>query len=81
MCGLWGGLAVGIFGLTTFGGLGGVRLFRQLLGSFAGVAFAVVTGAVIYGAIRMTLGLRLTEEDEFNGADLAIHRIRANPDL
>ena len=79
--GLWGGLAVGIFGLTTFGGLGGVSLLGQLLGSFAGVAFAVVTGAVIYGAIRMTLGLRLTEEDEFNGADLAIHRIRANPDL
>lgn len=81
VCGLWGGLAVGIFGSTYFGGLGGVSLLGQFLGSVAGVAFALITGAAIYGAIRMTLGLRLTEEDEFNGADLAIHRIRANPDL
>ena len=79
-CGLWGGIAVGLFGLTSLGGLGGVSLMAQLLGSLAGVTIAIVSGALIYGLIRATLGLRLSEEEEFNGADLAIHRIRANPE-
>lgn len=81
VCGAWGGLACGIFGLTAFGGLGGVSFMAQLVGTVSGIAIALIGGIVIYGAIKATLGLRLSEEDEFNGADLAIHRIKANPEV
>ena len=80
VCGAWGGLACGIFGLTAFGGAGGVSLTAQLLGTAMGIMVALIGGIAVYAAIRGTLGLRLSEEDEFNGADLAIHRIRANPE-
>ena len=79
-CGAWGGLACGIFGTTMFGGLGGVSFTAQLIGTVAGVSMALIGGLIIYGIIKITLGLRLTEEEEFNGADLSIHRIKANPE-
>ncbi len=80
LCGLWGGVAAGIFGLEMFGGAGGVTFLGQLAGSLLGVAIALVGGFVIYGGIKAVMGLRLTEEEEYQGADLSIHRITAEPD-
>jgi Amt family ammonium transporter len=80
LCGAWGGIAAGIFGSTALGGLGGVTFFGQLLGTLFGVGWALLAGFVVYGALKATMGLRLTQEEEFDGADLAIHRISATPE-
>ncbi len=80
LCGLWGGIAAGIFGSKALGGLGGVSLGAQLIGSTMGVAWALLSGVVVYGALKFTMGLRMTQEDEFEGADLSIHRIGATPE-
>ena len=80
LCGLWGGLAAGIFGSKALGGLGGVSLAAQAMGSLLGVAWALTTGFALYGLLRVALGLRLSAEEEFEGADLAIHRIGSTPD-
>ena len=79
LCGLWGGLAAGIFGSKALGGLGGVSFAAQLIGSTLGVVWALVASFVIYGVLKATLGLRLTQEEEYEGADLSIHRIGATP--
>jgi Amt family ammonium transporter len=80
LCGLWGGIACGIFGLEGLGGLGGVSFLGQLVGSVAGAAYALVAGAVAYGIFKVTTGIRLSEEEEHEGADLAIHKIGAYPE-
>jgi Amt family ammonium transporter len=80
LCGLWGGIAAGIFGSTALGGLGGISLAGQLIGSFLGVSVALVGGFVVYGLLKLVMGLRLTQEEEFDGADLSIHRISSTPD-
>ncbi|HEX7906938.1 MAG TPA: ammonium transporter [Paraburkholderia sp.] len=80
LCGAWGGLAAGIFGLHALGGLGGVSFGAQLLGTLGGIVVASLGGTLVYGAIRLTVGLRLDQEDEYNGADLSIHKISATPE-
>lgn len=75
VCGAWGGIAAGIFGSEAFGGLGGVSLASQVIGTLAGIAIAVIGAFIVYGIIKKTVGIRLTDEDEYNGADLAIHKI------
>ena len=80
LCGTWGGIAAGIFGSTTFGGLGGVSFISQLIGSALGVLWAVAGGLVVYGVLRASMGLRLTPEEEYEGADLSIHQISATPE-
>ena len=80
LCGLWGGLAAGIFGIKDLGGLGGVNLTAQVIGSLLGVAIALVGGFVVYGILKMTLGIRMSQEDEYEGADLSLHKISATPD-
>jgi Amt family ammonium transporter len=80
LCGLWGGIACGIFGLQAFGGLGGVSFLAQLIGSLIGAGFGALAGFVIYGAIDRLVGFRLSPEDERRGADLAVHKISANPE-
>ncbi len=80
LCGAWGGIACGIFGQQSLGGLGGVSFGAQLLGTLVGVGWALVSGLVVYGLIRLTVGLRMTQEEEFEGADLSIHRIGSTPD-
>ena len=77
LCGAWGGIAAGIFGTEAFGGLGGVTFMAQLVGTLAGILIAVVGGVIVYGLIKAVSGIRLSQEDEFNGADLAIHKIAA----
>jgi Amt family ammonium transporter len=80
LCGAWGGVAAGIFGQKAAGGLGGVSLLAQCIGTAAGVAWAFAAGLVVYGALRLVMRLRLTQEEEYEGADLTIHRIGATPE-
>ena len=80
LCGAWGGVACGIFGSTALGGLGGVSLGAQLIGTVLGVAWALAGGFAVYGVLKLTMGLRLSAEEEYDGADLSIHRIGATPD-
>ena len=80
LCGTWGGIAAGIFGSKALGGLGGVSLWAQLMGTAMGVLWALLGGALVYGVLKATVGLRLSQEEEFDGADLSIHKISATPD-
>ena len=80
LCGVWGGLAAGIFGMEALGGMGGVAFVSQLIGTLAGAAYAFAAGAIVYGILRAVVGLRLSEEEEMRGADLSIHKIGANPE-
>ncbi len=80
LCGMWGGIAAGIFGLEALGGLGGVHPGAQLAGTLTGVVFALAAGLVVYGLLKVSMGIRLSQEDEFRGADLAIHKVSAYPE-
>jgi Amt family ammonium transporter len=80
VCGAWGGIACGIFGAKALGGLGGVSLGAQLAGTLLGIVVAVVGAGIVYGALKAFVGLRLDAEQEFNGADLSIHKISSTPD-
>ena len=75
VCGAWGGIAAGIFGLESLGGLGGVSFIAQVIGTVAGIVVALVGGLVVYGLLNKVTNIRLTEEEEFLGADLSIHSI------
>ena len=75
LCGTWGGIAAGIFGSKALGGMGGVSFMSQLIGTSGGVIFAGISGLIIYYIVKQTMGLRLTQEEEYNGADLSIHKI------
>ena len=77
ICGAWGGIAAGIFGLELFGGLGGVTFMSQLVGTIAGVFIALAGGFIVYTVIHKIFNFRLTEEEEFNGADISIHKINS----
>lgn len=79
ICGAWGGIAAGIFGSQALGGLGGVSLMSQLIGTLAGILTALIGAGLVYGGIKALVGLRLSHEQEFDGADLSIHKIAANP--
>lgn len=80
LCGTWGGIAAGIFGSKALGGMGGVSLSAQLIGTLMGVAWALIGGFVIYATLKAVMGLRLTQEEEYEGADLTVHKIGATPD-
>ncbi len=80
LCGAWGGIACGLFGSTALGGLGGVTLGAQLIGTVLGVAWALAGGFAVYGVLKLAMGLRLSAEEEYDGADLSIHKIGATPD-
>jgi Amt family ammonium transporter len=80
ICGAWGGIAAGIFGLKALGGIGGVSFTSQLLGTLAGVTTALVAGFVVYGLLKAAIGIRLDPEEEFEGADLSIHKTTATPE-
>jgi Amt family ammonium transporter len=80
ICGAWGGIAAGIFGTQTLGGLGGVSFMSQLVGTLMGIGVALVGGFIVYGILKQAVGIRLDPEDEFKGADLSIHKISSSPD-
>lgn len=78
LCGAWGGIAAGIFGITSLGGRGGVSLMAQIFGTALGVVIALAGGFVVYGLLKKLVGLRLDPEEEYNGADLSIHKITSS---
>jgi Amt family ammonium transporter len=80
LCGLWGGIAAGIFGSTALGGLGGVNVLAQTIGSVLGITIALIGGFLVYGLLKVSVGIRMSQEEEFDGADLSIHKISATPD-
>ena len=80
LCGVWGGLAAGIFGYKELGGLGGVSFWSQLLGTLLGIVIAAAGGFLIYGVLKKTVGIRLDPEEEYEGADLSVHKITATPE-
>ena len=80
LCGAWGGIAAGIFGLQSLGGMGGVSLMSQVIGTLLGIVVASLGGLLIYGVLKMTVGIRLDPEEEYDGADLSIHKITATPE-
>jgi len=80
LCGLWGGIAAGIFGQKALGGLGGVSFGAQLTGSVIGAAYAFVCGCIVYQLLKALMGIRLSADEERMGADLSVHKIGANPE-
>ncbi|MDD2662237.1 MAG: ammonium transporter [Dechloromonas sp.] len=80
LCGAWGGIAAGIFGSKALGGAGGVAFMPQLIMTGLAIVIALAGGAAVYGLLKLTLGLRLDQEEEYNGADLSIHKITATPE-
>jgi Amt family ammonium transporter len=80
LCGAWGGIAAGIFGTKALGGLGGVTFMSQLIGTGLGVSIALAGGLAIYGGLKLAVGIRLDAEEEYNGADLTVHKITASPE-
>ena len=80
LCGAWGGIACGVFGSKALGGLGGVSLMAQLIGTGLGIVIALAGGFIVYGVLKATVGIRLDAEEEYNGSDLSIHKIGATPD-
>lgn len=77
LCGVWGGIACGIFGQEVLGGLGGVSLASQFIGTALGVVVALIGGVLVYGVLKATVGIRLSQEEEYYGADLSVHKIGA----
>lgn len=80
LCGAWGGIAAGIFGAEALGGLGGISLAAQVIMTGIAIVIALVGGTLVYGILKAFVGIRLDQEEEYNGADLTIHRITATPD-
>jgi len=80
LCGAWGGIAAGIFGAKALGGIGGVSFMSQLIGTLMGIGIALAGGFIVYGLMKRFVGIRLDAEEEFNGADLSIHKITATPE-
>jgi len=80
LCGAWGGIAAGIFGLKALGGIGNVSFAAQLIGTLTGIAIALIGGFVVYGLLKKVVGIRLDPEEEFNGADISLHKIYATPE-
>jgi Amt family ammonium transporter len=80
LCGAWGGVAAGIFGLKALGGVGGVSFMAQAIGTLMGVFIAFAGGYIVYGTIKKLVGIRLEAEEEFVGADLSIHKISSSPE-
>ncbi len=80
LCGAWGGIAAGIFGSPIFGGAGGVSLMSQLIMTLLAIGIALVGGSLVYGLLKRFVGIRLSQEDEYEGADLSIHKITATPE-
>jgi Amt family ammonium transporter len=79
LCGAWGGIAAGIFGAKSLGGLGGVTIMSQFIGTSLGIVVALAGGVAVYGTLKKLFGIRMDAEEEFNGADLSIHKINSTP--
>ncbi len=80
LCGAFGGIAAGVFGMTALGGMGGVSLASQVIGTLLGITIAFTGGFIVYGLLKYFVGIRLSEEEEYDGADITVHRITATPE-
>jgi ammonium transporter, Amt family len=80
LTGSWGGLATGIFGQKFLGGTGGVSFGAQLYGTIAAIIVALVAGTLVYLVLKHTVGIRLSPEEEIQGADLSLHKVGAYPE-
>ena len=80
LCGAWGGIAAGVFGLKALGGIGNVSFASQMIGTLMGIGIALAGGFLVYGLLKKAVAIRLDPEEEFNGADLSIHKIYATPE-
>ncbi|MFI0428724.1 ammonium transporter [Mariniflexile sp. HMF6888] len=77
VCGVWGTLAVGIFGK-----LAGVDQFiSQLIGVGSYAVFCLVTAFIIIFALKKTVGIRVSEKEELEGLDAHEHGMDAYPDF
>ena len=80
LCGTWGGIAAGIFGMKQLGGAGGIAFMPQLIMTALAILVALIGGTLVYGVLKATLGLRLDQDEEYDGADISIHRITSTPE-
>ncbi|MFQ5731179.1 MAG: ammonium transporter [Planctomycetaceae bacterium] len=83
VCGMWGTVAIGLFpafGLSLYGGAETtVSLWSQLIGVGAAFAWAFPVSLGIFYAIKLTVGLRVSEQEEMEGLDLHEHGMLAYP--
>jgi Amt family ammonium transporter len=77
VCGIWGTLAVGIFGALA----SGAQLMSQIKGSLAVGLFAFVFAFVVFYILKVTIGLRVSAEEEIEGLDIGEHGNEAYPDF
>jgi len=81
--GLWGTLAVGIFAISAVNGYSGLiqgnpnLLLSQFIGALTGIVYVFGGTYILAWAIDRTIGLRVTEEEEYVGLDLSQHGERA----
>ncbi len=77
ICGIWGTLAVGIFGNLASGS----QFMTQLYGVLIVGAFCIITSGIIIGVLKATVGIRVSKEEEVEGLDLHEHGMDAYPDF
>ena len=84
--GFWGTIVVGLWGIDgdgaaigVFNGGGSAQLVAQLVGGLAYVVWAVVLSFIVFGILKYTMGLRVTEEEEVAGLDISEHGSIAYP--
>ncbi len=77
VCGIWGTLAVGLFGAKA----GGAQLMHQLIGIGAIGAFAFIFALVLFLVLKVTLGIRVSQEEEVEGLDIGEHGNVSYPDF
>ncbi len=80
LCGAWGGIAAGIFGSKALGGAGGIAFMPQLIMTGMSIVVAMLGSLLVYGSLKAVIGLRLDQEEEYQGADLSIHKITSTPE-
>ena len=77
--GFWGTIVIGLWGvdgdtkLGIFNGGGSDQLINQLIGGLAYAVWAIVLSFVVFGILKYTIGLRVTEEEEVAGLDVSEH--------
>lgn len=76
VCGIWGTLAVGIFGAMA--GVG--QIVTQLIGALSVCAFSFAFSFGLMYALKATMGIRVSEEEEIKGLDIGEHDMEAYPD-